>query len=193
MPTAVLLLASLAPVALAAGPSFDCTKVAADSSAALVCRDPALAALDRKLSATYAAAARQAAYEYPPQLPATQRGWVVGRDDCRNSTDPPACVRATYVQRIVELQLRYRLVPATGPVRYACNGDRRNELVATFFQTEPPTLIAERGDQSSLMWLQPAASGAKYQGRNESFREYHGEARVIWGYGAPEMSCVAVQ
>ncbi|MNW23179.1 Membrane-bound lysozyme-inhibitor of c-type lysozyme [compost metagenome] len=50
-------------------------------------------------------------------------------------------------------------------------------------------MIAERGDEVSLMYSQPAASGARYQGRNESFWEHQGEARVTWGYGAPEMTC----
>jgi hypothetical protein len=52
-------------------------------------------------------------------------------------------------------------VPSTGPVLCACDGDARNELVATFFRTEPPTLVAERGDRSALMVLQPSASGGK--------------------------------
>ena len=61
--------------------------------------------------------------------------------------------------------------------------------MVTFFQTDPPTLIAERGDQVSLMYLQPSASGSKYQGRNESFWEHQNEARVTWGYGSPAMHC----
>lgn len=176
-----------------AGPSFDCSKVKPDSIAALVCADAQLSALDRKLTAVYAVAAKQAAYEHPPMLRAEQRGWVKGRDDCGKSEDKAACVRESYTLRIAELQARYRLVPATGPVRYACNGKPSDEIVATFFQTDPPTLVAERGDQSSLMVLQPAASGAKYQGPNESFREHHGEARVVWGYGAKEMVCQTVK
>ncbi|WP_371263928.1 MliC family protein [Nitrosomonas sp. Nm58] len=48
--------------------------------------------------------------------------------------------------------------------------------MTTFFQTDPPTLIAERGDQVSLMYLQPSASGSKYQGRNESLWEHKGGA-----------------
>jgi membrane-bound inhibitor of C-type lysozyme len=39
------------------------------------------------------------------------------------------------------------------------------------------------------MYLQPAASGAKYQGGNESFWEKGDEALVTWGYGAAEMRC----
>ena len=63
-------------------------------------------------------------------------------------------------------------------------------MVVTFFETDPPTLIAERGDQVSLMFQQPAASGTRYQGRNEMFWEHQGEASIVWGYDAPEMHCV---
>jgi membrane-bound inhibitor of C-type lysozyme len=72
---------------------------------------------------------------------------------------------------------------------YACEGDPRNEVIATFFQTDPPTVIAERGDRVSLMYLQPSGSGAKYQGRNESLWEKAGEALITWGYGTKEMRC----
>jgi hypothetical protein len=37
------------------------------------------------------------------------------------------------------------------------------------------------------MFLQPSGCGTRYKGRNETFRELQGEARVTWGYGAPEM------
>ena len=77
--------------------------------------------------------------------------------------------RTIIALRITELQAKYRLVPATGPVTYACDGDPKNEVVVTFFKTDPPTLIAERGDQVSLMYLQPAASGARYQGPQRIF------------------------
>ena len=66
---------------------------------------------------------------------------------------------------------------------------RETKSSATYFQTDPPTLIAERGDQVSLMYLQRSASGAKYQGRNESLWEHQGEATITWGYGAKEMRC----
>ena len=99
------------------------------------------------------------------------------------------CVRDEYVRRIAELQARYRLVPHSGPVSFMCEGNSANEVVATFFQTQPPTLIAERGDSVSLMFLQPSGSGAKYQGRNETFWEHQGEALITWGHGAAAMHC----
>ena len=47
---------------------------------------------------------------------------------------------------IAELQARYRLVPANGPFRFMCEDNPTNEVVVTFFKTDPPTIIAERGD-----------------------------------------------
>jgi uncharacterized protein len=170
-------------------PSFACDKVRPGSIEAMVCADKELSALDRKLSAVYAAASKKATNEHPPRLKAEQRGWIKGRNDCWKSEDKRECARTEYVRRIAELQARYRLVPGKGPIYYACDGNPANEVVATFFETEPPTLVAERGDSVSLMYLQPSGSGAKYQGRNEALWEHQGEAVITWGYGAPEMRC----
>ena len=174
--------------AVAQGPSFDCTK-ATGAVEEMICGDAELSALDRQLDAVYAATMQIAADERPPVLRSEQRGWIKGRNDCWKSDDTRKCVKASYRHRLAELQARYRLVPSKGPFGYFCNDNPRDELMVTFFQTDPPTLIAERGDQVSLMYLQPSASGSKYQGRNESFWEHHNEARVIWGYGSPAMHC----
>lgn len=174
------------------GPSFDCHAKDLASAARLVCQDPALAALDRQLDQVYAQARAQATNEQPPVLQASQRGWVKGRDDCWKAPDLRACVEAAYRERIVELQARYRLVPMRGPFHWACEGQQAHELTVTFFATEPASLIAERGDQSALMTQLPAASGTHYEGPNESFWEHQGEARVRWGFGAPEMRCTPV-
>jgi len=176
-------------VEAAPGPSFDCRARDLASAARLICQDPALAALDRQLTQVYAQARAKATNEHPPVLKASQRGWVKGRDDCWKAPDLRACVEASYRQRISELQARYRLVPMRGPFFWACNGQQANELVVTFFATEPATLIAERGDQSVLMTQVPAASGTHYEGPDESFWEHQGEATVRWGFGAPEMRC----
>jgi len=174
----------------AAGPAFDCSKPLAGSIEELICRDADLARLDRQLAEVFIAATAKAGNEHPPLLKAEQRGWIKGRNDCWKSDDPRTCTEASYHQRISELQARYRLVPQIGPVFFACEGNPANEVVATFFRTDPPSLIAERGDQVSFMTRQPSASGTRYQGRNESFWEHQGEALVIWGYGAPELHCV---
>ena len=80
--------------------------------------------------------------------------------------------------------------PAVFPVLLASAvGCGATQVTVMFFPTDLPTLYAERGDSVSLMFLQPSASGTKYQGRNETFWEHQGEAKVTWGYVAPEMHC----
>ena len=178
----------------AAKPSFDCAKARPGSSEALICADPALAALDRQLADVYAAARKKAANEKPPVLQAEQRGWVKGRDDCWKAQQggQAACIRGAYVDRIVELEARYRLVAADGPAFLACDGDPRNEVVITRFRTEPPSLIAERGDQTSLM-VRQSGEGERYQGRNETLVQQGAESLVTWGFQAPVMRCRAAK
>jgi uncharacterized protein len=173
----------------ASSPSFDCKKVRAGTVPDQVCRDDELARLDRKLAEVYAAARRKAANERPPILAAEQRGWVKGRDECWKSEDRRGCVAESYRRRTAELQARYRLVVGVGPVRYACNGNAADEIVVTLFATDPPVMIAERGDQVSTMYRTNALAAAGYVGRNETFREDGTGAVVRWGYGTAEMRC----
>lgn len=171
------------------GPSYDCAKVKPGAIEAMICEDKVLSALDRNLSEVYASARIKAGNEHPPQLKAEQRGWIKGRDDCWKSDDVRACVRMEYQRRIAELQARYRLVPGTGHVYYECEGNPASEVAVMFFKTDPPTLIAERGDSVSFMYQQPSDSGVKYLGRNETLWEHQAETIITWGYGAPELHC----
>ena len=171
-------------------PSFDCAQVRAGSIEALVCADPGLVQLDQRLAATYAQAARLARRQRPNLLPAEQRGWIKGRNDCWKDSDRRACVEHAYLRRHAELQARYRLVPGSAPVRFACDGEARNAVIVTYFATEPATLLAERGDQTALMFQQPMASGTSYLGRNERFSEHQGVVSITWGVDARPMRCV---
>ncbi len=186
---AVVWLVGTAGAQAVSGPAFDCLRDGSGTVVKLVCGDEALGALDRQMASVYALALKQTRLPHLRVLKAEQRGWVKGRDDCWKATDVRTCVVDAYEFRTVELQARYRLVPANGPFTWTCDGDPRNEVVVTHFATEPATLIAERGDQSSVMRQQPAASGTRYVGRNESFWEHQGEATLVWGYQAPEMHC----
>ena len=187
----ILMLTGLVPAHTALGqpPAFDCGRVDAGSIEDLICKDRQLAALDRKLADVYTQALMQAAAPHAPILKAEQVGWIKGRNECCKSDDEKQCVENNYKTRIAELQARYRLIPGTGPMTYTCGGTPADNVVVTFFRTDPPTLIAERGESVALMYLQPSGSGARYQGQNESFWEHHGQAVVTWGDGAPEINC----
>lgn len=191
-PLPILLLAFAPALGAAAEPlpAPACLGARPGSIAELVCRDPALSELDRQMAGIYAQARLKALHEKPPVLAIEQRGWLRGRDDCWKALDDKrACVAESYRLRIVELQARYRLVPMRGPFRWQCGDSPADELVVHFFATEPPSLVAERGDSVSLMRQTPAASGARYEGRNEMFWEHQGEALLRWGYQAPELRC----
>lgn len=165
--------------AQAEAPSFDCTNVQGSSCEAMICNDAELARLDRELARVYSSAREKATNERPPVLKAEQRGWIKGRNECWKSQDRRQCVEDNYRTRIAELQARYHLVKENGPFFFLCDGNQASEVIVTYFQTEPPTLIAERGNQVSLMYLQPSGSGSRYQGRNESLWEHQGEALIV--------------
>ncbi|MGB1262143.1 MAG: MliC family protein [Cognaticolwellia sp.] len=171
-------------------PSFPCDNNANGTIEVLICQDQELSKLDRKLSNIYALAANKAKNERPALLAAEQRGWIKGRNQCWQSNDKRACVLTSYTRRNAELQAKYKLVPSSGALRFICDNNASNEVIVTFFQTKPATLIAERGDSVSFMYLQPSENGKKYYGRNETIWQHQGNTKIVWGYNAPEMQCV---
>ena len=179
-------------VASAQGPSFDCGKAQGEVQT-LICKDAGLAALDRQLDGVYKAAMTKARDGMPAQLRAEQRGWVKGRDDCWKAKGGPTyltdswqvstvrdCVEGNYKIRISELQAQWQLVKSRPPVFYTCADNPANEVVATFFETDPPTARLERGDRTVIAWQITAASGSKYEGQNVTFWTKGNETTVTW-------------
>ncbi|GAB5373719.1 MAG: MliC family protein [Acuticoccus sp.] len=151
--------------AQAADPAFDCTR-AEHEIEVLICGDDALAAKDRALAAVYdealAATAEMGDAEAAAQyLRTTQRGWIGGRDECWKAEDKTACTADLYDRRIAELQVRYGLVAAGKPHFYRC--DDNSEIVASFVDTEPPTVRLERGDTTEIGFIAPSGSGSRYE------------------------------
>lgn len=177
--------------AQADGPAFECGAANGAGNGAsrreapgeveqLICRDPALAALDRQLDAIYRSALAQARDGLAQQLRQEQRGWIQGRNDCWKARGQPTwitatwtvdsvpgCVQAQYRLRSAELQAVWRLLPPR-TVAYACQGQPANELVAHFFETDPPTIRLERGDRSTTLWRVGDAAAGAFEGRNIS-------------------------
>jgi uncharacterized protein len=182
-----------APLAAQAeGPTFNCSKVQG-SVETLICNDAALAALDRKLDAAYKAAlAKARAGPLVRQLHQEQRGWTKGRDDCwkanRQDTWITAtwtvntvrdCVDAQYRLRTSELQAVWQLLPPR-TLSFACQGDPAKEVVANLFDTDPPTLRLERGDQTRTLWRVGMAGIGRYEGQNVSLVYQVDTLRLEW-------------
>jgi uncharacterized protein len=99
----VLGLASAA--AWSANPSFDCAK-ASHEVEELICKDGALAEMDRTLNSLYHTVLKHTPASQQGTLKAEQRGWIKGRNDCWKASDMRGCVAGEYQARIAELKDR---------------------------------------------------------------------------------------
>ena len=165
--------------------TFDCNN-ASSSVEKLICTNAELVSLDQKMSSIYTQAQENESVGRLSNLKTEQRAWIMRRNACEKTT----CVSRVYKERIADLQAQYRLVKANGPFVFLCLTKPAGELKVFFFETDPPTMIAELAKQTVLMRIQPSASGTRYQGKNASYWEHHDEAMVIWGGGASEQRCV---
>lgn len=177
------------PAARAAQAGFDCARAQGEVES-LICRDPALAALDRQLADVFRAALAKARGPAASRLRTEQRGWLKGRNECWKSNGQetwitaswtvrtvPACVDAQVRLRISELQAVWRLLPPR-TVSYMCRDNPANEFVAHHFETSPKTMRLERGDRTATLW-QVGAAGA-YEGQNVSLSVQAGGAVIRW-------------
>lgn len=185
------------------GPAFDCARASGEVKT-MICRDEALSNLDRKLDAVFKQAMTKARDSMPNSLQTEQRGWIKGRNECWKAqgvanaaylteswtaTSVRECVEGNYKLRIAQLQAIWRLVPLTGPVFFTCDGNPANEVVATYFETEPRSARIERGDRTVTAFLVPRGSGSRYEGQNLTFWSKGKEAMVTWM--GSDLKCVA--
>jgi uncharacterized protein len=165
-----LLMALPLPVHAQEGPAFDCAK-AESSAEKLICEDPALGALDRRLADWFSAALGATkgldagAQEAENTLRATQRGWISGRDECWKETDLRTCVETEYLRREAELVARYLLENAS-QVRELLCGNGARSLTIYEFATELPGIRVEEGDGVHAgALLSPGTPDAYYVGQ----------------------------
>jgi uncharacterized protein len=171
------------------GPTFDCAK-ASGQVEQLICKDAALAALDRRMAVIYEKALKSWPAEEAATQRALQRGWIKGRNDCWKADDPHACVELAYRTRLVEIQIESGELVAPTPVAYACQGGEDKPFSATFYrETDPPSAVLTYGNDQVIAFLAPSGSGAKYAAANMEFWEHHGEAMVDW-FGT-RLTCTA--
>lgn len=169
-----------APMSIPFNASIDCAKASSDVEQ-LVCGDPALSAQDQKLGNVYKEAEAKQGTPVPAWFINEQREWNADRDACAKSPAMKSCVDSAYTRRIAAIQATSLLVPTKGPVIYSCplNGDH-GEVVAMFADTDPPTVVLERGDKSVVAYFVKAKSGARYEGTNVSFADNGGQVQVMW-------------
>jgi uncharacterized protein len=181
-------------------PSFTCQEKSLNKVEKMICAHPELVKLDNQLNIVFKLVLSQTNNKLHSKLKSEQRGWIKGRDACLNIANQIVCIQNSYQYRIAELEARYGLLEAIGPIFYVCDDRPSDEIIVKFYPTSPASLIAERGEQTAFMILQENASsslfkgsvyqGSAYQGANTRFWEHHAEARVIWSLGSEVMNCV---
>jgi uncharacterized protein len=160
--------------------SFNCATASGEDEK-IVCADPALAALDRQLASVYADALAAPGAD-TNTLKATQRGWVKGRGDCWKADDKPACVRESYLTRLVELQINSGKVIVPTPVEYACDDASKPFTVVFYNDLDPKAAVITWGDDQAIAFPKPSASGIRYGRDGLDFQEHQGVATVdFWG------------
>ncbi len=186
----VLCSAGGATAAAAQGPAFPCAK-AAGTVEKQICGDAELATLDRQLDSVYKAATAKATGKMVAALRAEQRGWVKGRNDCWKATQPTwitatwtvdtvrGCIDAQYRLRTAELQAVWQLLPPR-TVAYACQNNPANELVLSYFASNPATVRLERGDRSKTLWQVGQPAAGQFEGQNVSLLRQGDAVTLNW-------------
>lgn len=165
-----------ATTAADARPSFDCAAAASDAEK-LVCSDPALAALDRRLAEVHARA-KAAPGADQARLAAEQRGWAKGRDDCWKSVERSRCVSEAYMTRTVQLQLDSGETTVPEAAAYDCDDNSKRFTVVYYNDLDPKSAVVTWGDDQAIAFPMMAASGARYGREGMEIWEHQGELSV---------------
>jgi uncharacterized protein len=157
-------------------PSFNCAAATSDAEK-LVCSDPALAALDRRLAEVHARA-KAAPGADQARLAAEQRGWAKGRDDCWKSVERSRCVSEAYMTRTAQLQIDNGETQAPEAAAYECDDNSKRFTVVYYNDLDPKTAVVTWGDDQALAFPMMAASGARYGREGMEIWEHQGELSV---------------
>lgn len=154
--------------AVAASPSFDCTK--ADSSAEeAVCASDSLSAVDREMARLYGLAVNgpHMTADRLNELKAIQRGWIKGRNDCwKADIGLEPCIAQSYALRIHEIREGYADAregegASLGPFAYVCEG-LDAPISAVFINAGDGMVSLKWLDSVMVLPRERSASGSRY-------------------------------
>ena len=159
--------------------TFDCAKPA-NKAQQLVCGEPQLTDLDRRLQAAYQQAlARPGADQ--ATLTTAQSAFATTRDGCADLVEVRTCVLEAYQTRLVELAIADPATVAPPVVTYNCPADA-GTLTAQFNnQLDPKTAVLDWKGVRVILFLQPSGSGARYGRQGSEYWEHQGEVTLDLG------------
>jgi uncharacterized protein len=160
-----------------AGPSFDCSKATAVVPT-LICADATLIGLDRDMAARYTA--WRDAHPADADAVKQQSAWSARRDACASTADRLACVSAAYHQRITELKILAGEVPVFATATYLCTAHAATPVTASYYHSEPPTVLIDYQGTRVVAFAAPSGSGARYATEGVELWEHQDIAAFTW-------------
>lgn len=148
--------------AAADGPASDCD--GADGVRKLVCDDPQLADLDRRLA---------------QQEPVPDAAFTTTRDDCWQNADVKRCLVEAYQTRLVELHVDDPNTAVPDVVTYVCPTLGTTAFTAQFYNDfDPNAAVLSLGEDTAITFIEPSGSGTRYGRDGVEFAEHQGEVTV---------------
>jgi uncharacterized protein len=156
--------------------AVDCTKPAT-SVQQLVCTDPHLTDLDRRLQTAYQQALARTGAD-PAALTGAQTSWAAVRDGCTQNSDVHTCLVEAYQTRLVQLAIADPATVAPPVITYHCPADS-GPLTAQFYnQFDPQTAVLDWKGNQQILFIQPSGSGARYGRQGAEYWEHQGEVKL---------------
>ncbi|MDR6140008.1 hypothetical protein [Pseudoxanthomonas sp. SORGH_AS_0997] len=128
----------------------------------LICAQPDLALLDRRVHEAYLATRLRSGVDRG-NLSKRQTQWQADRDTCLKAADPSACVDEALRTRLVELALQDPQTVAGTRVAFVCEGTGTPLTAAFYSRFDPPFAVLGFGKQQAVVFLRPTNAGLKYE------------------------------
>lgn len=156
--------------------TFDCAKPA-NKAQQLVCGEPQLTDLDRRVQAAYQQAqARPGADQ--ATLTTAQSAFATIRDGCADFVDTRSCVVEAYQTRLVELAIADPATVAPPVVNYNCPADAGTLSAQFYNDLDPKTAVLDWKGTRVILFIQPSGSGARYARQGSEYWEHQGEVTL---------------
>jgi len=156
--------------------SFDCAKPA-NKAQQLVCGDPQLTELDRRMQTAHQHALARPGAD-AATLTTAQSAFTTIRDGCADFVDVRTCLVEAYQTRVVELAIADPATVAPPVVTYNCPADS-GPLTAQFYnELDPKTAVLNWKGTRIILFIQPSGSGARYGRQGSEYWEHQGEVTL---------------
>ncbi|XHS32592.1 hypothetical protein ACFJI1_02210 [Pseudoxanthomonas sp. UC29_72] len=169
--------------------SFQCPRPAVEGEPALpldaplsalqrlICAQPDLALLDRRVHEAYLATRLRSGVDRG-SLAKRQTQWQADRDTCLKAADPSACVDEALRTRLVELALQDPQTVAGTRVAFVCEGTGTPLTAAFYSRFDPPFAVLGFGKQQAVVFLRPTNAGLKYERSGANLFVHQGRVEV---------------